>query len=45
MGHLVEHPAEIAAMKQANAAYYQQYLRPDRLIANSLAVVDKALDD
>ena len=45
VGHLVEHPAEIAAMKQANAAYYQQYLRPDRLIANSLAVVDKALDD
>lgn len=45
VGHLVEHPAEIAAMKQANAAYYQQYLRPDRLIANSLAVVDKALYD
>ena len=41
---LVENPERIRAMKKANAAYYQQYLRPDMLIRNSLEIVDKYMD-
>lgn len=31
------------AMKQANAEYYQKYLRPDVLVRNTLAVVDSKI--
>lgn len=39
---LVESPERLQAMKRANAAYYQQYLRPDMLVKNTLEIVDKA---
>ena len=41
---LVENPERIRAMKKANAAYYQAYLRPDMLIKHTLEVVDKTMD-
>ena len=41
---LAQDPARRQAMKQANAAYYRQYLRPDMLILNTLKIVDQALD-
>ena len=41
---LVEDPQLRYAMKQANAAYYQQYLRPDVLVKNTLAVVDSKIE-
>ena len=31
-------------MKKANAAYYQQYLRPDMLVKNTLKTVDQAME-
>jgi len=40
---LVEDPQLRYAMKQANAEYYQQYLRPDVLVKNTLAVVDSKI--
>lgn len=40
---LVEDPQLRFAMQQANAAYYQAYLRPDVLVKNTLAVVDSIL--
>lgn len=41
---LVEDPQLRYAMKQANAEYYQQYLRPDVLVRNTLAVVDSKIE-
>ena len=41
---LVENPERIRAMKKANAAYYQQYLRPDMLVKNTLKTVDQAME-
>lgn len=41
---LAQDPARLQAMKQANAAYYWQSLRPDMLILNTLKIVDQALD-
>lgn len=41
---LVEDPQLRYAMKKANAAYYQQYLRPDVLVKNTLAVVDSKME-
>lgn len=37
--YLMENPAAVYEMKQANEAYYQSYLRPDRLVWNALNVV------
>ena len=44
VARLVENPKDIQAMKRANAAYYQQYLRPDMLIRNALKIVDNKMD-
>lgn len=44
VARLAEDPERIRAMKKANAAYYQRYLRPDMLIRNTLEVVDNTLD-
>lgn len=44
VAQLVENPQRLQAMKQANAAYYRQYLRPDMLVKNTLNVVDQILD-
>ena len=44
VAQLAEHPGRIRAMKRANAAYYQQYLRPDMLVKNTLEVVDKTIE-
>lgn len=41
---LVEDPARLYAMKQANQQYYQQYLRPDVLVKHTLEIVDRHLD-
>lgn len=41
---LAEDPKLLRAMKRANAAYYQQYLRPDRLVKRTLEIVDNVLD-
>lgn len=41
---LVKNPQLCQSMKQANAEYYQQYLRPDMLVLNSLTLVDDLLD-
>lgn len=41
---LVENPEQLYAMKKANEAYYQAYLRPDALIQRSLEVVDRHLN-
>ena len=40
---LVKDPEKLYAMKQANEAYYQEYLRPDKLVKNSLELVDRML--
>ena len=37
------HPAVLYAMKKANEVYYQQYLKPDVLVKNSLELVDRVL--
>lgn len=36
---LMKHPEQVYLMKQANQEYYQNYLRPDRLVANALKQV------
>lgn len=41
---LVEDPERLYAMKLANERYYQDYLRPDVLVKNTLDIVDKALE-
>lgn len=38
---LVDDPQKLYAMKQANEAYYQQYLKPEMLVKNTLEVVAK----
>lgn len=40
---LVENPEKLYAMKQANEAYYRDYLRPEVLVKNSLELVDRVL--
>lgn len=40
---LVSDPERIQAMKRANAAYYQESLRPDMLVKHTLEVVDATL--
>lgn len=44
VARLVDNPAELQAMKRANAAYYQQYLRPDMLVRNTLEFVDQTME-
>lgn len=41
---LVEDPQRLYEMKLANQRYYGEYLRPDALVKNSLAVADAWLD-
>jgi len=41
---LADSPEALYAMKQANEAYYQNYLKPEALVKNTLTVVDRALD-
>lgn len=41
---LAEDPERLYAMKLANEQYYQQYLRPDVLVKNTLDIVDRALE-
>ena len=43
VARLVESPELLQSMKRANAAYYQQYLRPDVLVKNTLEIVDKTI--
>lgn len=38
---LLEHPDEARAMRHANHAYYESYLRPDALVARTLAMADE----
>lgn len=40
---LVEDPQRRLAMKQANAEYYRNYLRPDMLVKNTLEQVDRVI--
>lgn len=40
---LLADPVRLFEMKKANRAYYCTYLRPDRLIKNSLDIVDKSM--
>lgn len=40
---LAEDPAARYAMQQANAAYYESYLKPQTLVGNTLALVKKIL--
>lgn len=40
---LVQNPEKLYAMKKANEAYYQAYLKPERVVKNSLELVDRAL--
>lgn len=39
---LMENPSAVYEMKRANEAYYQAYLRPDRLVWNALLLVRDA---
>ena len=41
---LVDDPALRLSMKQANAEYYRNYLRPDVLVKNTLELVDRAIE-
>ncbi len=41
--HLAESPEALFAMKQANAEYYRNYLKPEVLVKNTLAIADQAL--
>lgn len=41
---LAEDPERLYAMKLENERYYQEYLRPDVLVKNTLDIVDKALE-
>lgn len=40
---LVQDPEKLYRMKQANEEYYGQYLRPDKLVKNSLELVDQKI--
>lgn len=40
---LVADPEKLYAMKKANEDYYRAYLRPDVLVKNSLALIDRTL--
>lgn len=40
---LVKDPDKLYAMKKANEVYYQNYLRPEMVVKNSLEQVDRAL--
>lgn len=40
---LVSDPDAVYQMKCSNHAYYEKYLRPDRLIENTLKIVDRSL--
>ena len=42
---LVADPDQLYAMKQANETYYREYLRPEVLVANSLKLVDRVLEE
>lgn len=42
---LVDDPQLRQSMKQANARYYREYLRPDVLVKNSLELVDSLLEE
>ena len=44
VARLVECPQQRRAMQEANRAYYQKYLRPDRLVQNTLDLLDQRLD-
>lgn len=37
---LLDDPVRLHAMKQANEAYYREFLRPDILVKNTLAIAD-----
>ncbi len=37
---LLDDPVPLLAMKQANEAYYREFLRPDMLVKNTLAIAD-----
>jgi len=41
---LVKNPRLVYEMKLANQRYYENYLRPDVLVANALKIVDQSLD-
>lgn len=41
---LVENPQLRMGMKQANAEYYREFLRPDMLVKNTLKLVDRAME-
>ena len=41
---LVDDPVLRLSMKQANAEYYRNFLRPDMLVRNTLELVDRAID-
>lgn len=41
---LVKNPEKLYAMKQANQEYYQNYMKPDVLVANSLRRADEILE-
>lgn len=43
VARLVDNPQQLLEMKRANAAYYQNYLRPDVLVKNTLELVDRML--
>lgn len=42
---LVQNPDKLYAMKKANEVYYQNYLKPEMLVKNSLALVDCVLSE
>jgi hypothetical protein len=41
VGSLLDDPDAVYAMKRANQAYYREYLRPDRMIWNTLVQIDQ----
>lgn len=43
VAQLVENPEQLYAMKQANADYYRNYMKPEVLVGNSLQQVDRIL--
>lgn len=45
VAQLAENPEKLYAMKQANAEYYRNYMKPEVLVANSLKQVDRVLDE
>lgn len=40
VAQLVSNPGEILAMKQANARYYREYLRPDMMVRHTLEIAE-----